>query len=1607
MPSPVFDTPELRAFYDAHPSFDLLQCDFTGRCPADERLAAVDAATLQQLKAGQRLLRLTRDGLVANTLYACGYSSAWQVAANSEAVFVRNLGDRLPVDTVRQLHRRARGVKARMLHLWATVHNLIASPHFRESRINNVPAELTRYLSSIPDYEDLFGSLDYYEVTDCQSILSPAAYFVELLWYVDQYLDQPSTGAIPEGFRLDERRPDLKQIQLTCANTLDTVSFLEIINTVLRARVATLTSDDITLQNYPWTLPLALPWMQVRGDLAYLQVDLTKVYRTFDDGSDNHRDVIGRAETGLSLAMVELITGVVSDDAGLRALYGLDDTQTPSTVLADRDVLLEHTGLTRVQLVALLYQDLTVVEQAADLAHRLYINQVLDDEDSLSLAPESEGSTEETLQPLTNAGLDRLHRLVRLTAVLGLTFAELDTALRALGIDGDNDINPATLNALGRLRSLQRQYDLPLDALCALFADMNTLGVGDPKQPLALFDRIYNLPERMGTEPVYHPEYDGNALYRDVPIIWNADGTTADEAVFSSARLASGLGLSQGDLNALRAALWPTDTPPLDVCNLTQLYRHTLLMQQLNYPLADYTLLLYLLDIAPSPTQLAVPLLLGDGPLASLTQIETLLDTAAWLSSLNWTVRHPDYILSGREYADVSTLIPAASVAELMTDFWKQKPPTVSQDTDDLTEEQIAQLLAQLRAQLEQGLALYFGIDTQLFPGLAQWAAALTGIDNYLSLLYTPGDPEDPQIATFLTHLSRYHLLATDAGLTGSQFSSMAAYPSQYGLSVLNGASAKPTQLQLAQLPQLRPLVDFRKWVVVVGDSNDERLVAYLNTVGRGAITDVPAKVNVLAAITGWSVGELQALVTADPSIGYTADDLDTAVGLLRLDTAFTLLQAMGANVALIGPLIALGNAQAITPEDPDCAQTANAVRNLVSSQYQGDELTQVVRQLDDPLYERERDALVPWLIWMLNKQWAVNPEIDYQLNSQQDLSEYLLLDVQMQGASDSTPIKQGQLSVQMYIQRCQMGLETGVTPVPVDNLQWDWLMDYQLWEANRKIFLYPENYLDPSLRIDQSAEFVQLMNALQQGELNDERVETAFRDYLDGFETLARLQVVETARYRVGGTGIQPVDTLFVFACAITDPPVYYYRRCTDAGLSSSVWHYWEKIDVQINAPTVTPAYAFGRLFLFWTEHKEITNTDDSGAKTTEVQISIRYSFLNAYNKWVATQTLVADYVPEGISPDEIKKSLFWRRPYALVVPLDDPNDESGEQILISLGEMLDGGVLDGDGNTADNPHVWQLNEELLSKSIRLQFRSRLPVLPVLDQARGELVATTAGLPGGNHAAVFAGGRIDTDTYSNVVDIYDYQEGFSNHLSSAGGDIPHLSEARHDLAAATASLPSGSHAALFAGGDTGSLGTDVVDIYDYQDGSWRHLSSRNDPIPPLSQSRDLLAATTASLSDGGHAAIFAGGYAGPSDGYSDVVDIYENRDGIWSRLSSQNDPVPPLSYPRDSLAAATVGFPDGSHAAIFAGGFDGGYTDVVDIYECRDGSWNHLSSELGEIPPLSQPRSELAVATASLPGGGYAAIFAGGKYSNSNGYSNVVDIYERPLHDNRIYCPY
>ena len=93
--------------------------------------------------------------------------------------------------------------------------------------------------------------------------------------------------------------------------------------------------------------------------------------------------------------------------------------------------------------------------------------------------------------------------------------------------------------------------------------------------------------------------------------------------------------------------------------------------------------------------------------------------------------------------------------------------------------------------------------------------------------------------------------------------------------------------------------------------------------------------------------------------------------------------------------------------------------------------------------------------------------------------------------------IKQAISSVQLFVQRCLMNLEGDVEISESAGKEWGVDEELPRVGANRKIFLYPENWIESELRDDKSEFFVELQNELLQNEVTEANVENALVNYL------------------------------------------------------------------------------------------------------------------------------------------------------------------------------------------------------------------------------------------------------------------------------------------------------------------------------------------------------------------------------------------------------------------------------------------------------------------------------------------------------------------------------
>jgi len=314
------------------------------------------------------------------------------------------------------------------------------------------------------------------------------------------------------------------------------------------------------------------------------------------------------------------------------------------------------------------------------------------------------------------------------------------------------------------------------------------------------------------------------------------------------------------------------------------------------------------------------------------------------------------------------------------------------------------------------------------------------------------------------------------------------------------------------------------------------------------------------AAATAKSLNDLLA------HFGKPVEDLKQFDLLLRVHEAFILLRAMGI------PASALIRA---TTKDPT-GETVRDLQAALRARYDAASWRDVIHPINDELRDLQRDALVAYILHHM-RSVPKSAHID----AANKLFEYFLTDVQMEPCMQTSRIRHALSSVQLFIERCLMGLEPDVSPDSINGEHWKWMKYYRVWEANRKVFLYPENWLEPELRDDQSPFFKETMSELLQSDITEDSAATALLNYLSKLEEVAKLEPCGIHHVEQDDAMQTPaVD--HVIARTSGAHRKYYYRR-----LDGDSWTPWEQIKLDIEDNPVIPLVwkneHGSRLLLFW----------------------------------------------------------------------------------------------------------------------------------------------------------------------------------------------------------------------------------------------------------------------------------------------------------------------------------------------------------------------------------------------------------------------------------------
>ncbi|WP_248747786.1 neuraminidase-like domain-containing protein [Pseudomonas sp. MWU12-2037] len=249
------------------------------------------------------------------------------------------------------------------------------------------------------------------------------------------------------------------------------------------------------------------------------------------------------------------------------------------------------------------------------------------------------------------------------------------------------------------------------------------------------------------------------------------------------------------------------------------------------------------------------------------------------------------------------------------------------------------------------------------------------------------------------------------------------------------------------------------------------------------------------------------------------------------------------------------------------------------------------------------------------------------------DLDAYHLFDHHVGTAPKTSPVGEMIASLQRYIHGIYSGDEPGFSQ-PFDEREVDtwrrWESRYAIWAGAEKLQSYPENYIDPQLRIVKSRFYEQLEGDLAQGRLNTERAQSSVLAYLERFEDVADIDVLNgyiDGPFVISDSTVYRADYYFLGRKRADNK--YYWRKVAivlgqeQTRVPPSAWSEWEPIEAGIgDASSVRLTFFGNRLYVFWVSRSSLNEIGESEGLNWDL-FDIRFSYRGLSGTWAPSLTV------------------------------------------------------------------------------------------------------------------------------------------------------------------------------------------------------------------------------------------------------------------------------------------------------------------------------------------------------------------------------------------------
>ncbi|WP_444944305.1 neuraminidase-like domain-containing protein [Microbulbifer sp. ZKSA006] len=1298
---------EITALINEAAKFDLKSTNIDQLFEEKQLTGEEHQASREELKKVQRVYRLAPQYDKVTGLLDRGITSSRDIVAKGKSLFLKEIAPAAGIKSEEAglIYAKAESLSSAAMMVAGDLQDLAAANVIPSINTKKLAVKAQQVAEDYPNLKSLFKGTDTCACEHCRSVYGPAAYLVELLEFVDSRNVTDLTVAPPVTTNhardlLFERRPDLGEIDLNCANAVTPVPYIDLVCEQLETLIAPDTGipysgdlasgsdplvgsispnlhtallnngipisenaqvfpsetlgvsttlphyirdtkavvkavnqggnnytlfrlrqtlspaeelaaapeyvnqaaySELASSNFAFTLPFDLHHTEAIAYFDRFDVDRAELMRRFQVGSNPQEYVIAAERLGLNDSERQLITQ--TDIAGQN-----DYWNTPLPDLAVVSTFLDKTALTYLELNRLLA--LNYIDPDSNLFIRhLDLTCNLDQKE---------------IANLDNSALDRIHRFLRLQKVTGWKLETLDAIISQPALGGgqlDND----TISLLGDLSELSRLSEIDIDDLIACYGEI----------PLQNYPLVFQNKAKNGVidEALARENIDGTGFLADVAgslatclqidsESFNRLLTLLADNILNIENLSSLLLLTHLmhrqklsaedidiliDLCAVDPLLSPLDT--LEFVHYAQVTRSLPIgLSTLRFWLYHQAEDLEVLELKTASIEEILGQLQGayqqawidnaspfDANLESAEQQEALLkllgqftqvseddgkailgflerdwDSAAAAKGLidNLFAATFDTLSINAAIDTLDLLAPDADISQASKDLLQVLMSALSSHQFFIAKQQI----------LTTSIASAFKADSDIIDTILKAAelkqplpghgvlAELLLADDLIDTLNQPPVPPVISAGNFPLHFAALRLLHKLVPL---------ALSLQVDAALLNWLLQHSEALDWLEIDKIPN----------ESGQQEQRLDDYLNIIlALQLAEELPAVADPADAgnaISFWSV-----LAMTLPGSAASREDFLDRLALLSahdlalldaLDTHFfpafdlseyrkpatwsrilesaELARQLSSSVEQIQQFIK----PALNSDD------TQQLRQALKSRYDESTWLGTLKEVMDAIRPQKRDALIAYLL-------ATRPEF----NHTNDLYDHLLIDVEMEACMPSSRIVQAHNAIQLFVQRCLLGLEPRAAADKDNDSGWEhwkWLKLYRLREVNYKIFLYPENWIEAELRDDKSSLFVELEDELQQNELTEFTAEQAFIGYMQRLDDLAFLEVVAT--WYQTSTRI-----MHVFARTKSgDPATYYYRRFEQ----ERYWTPWELVDLDITSDQLLALERNNRLTLAW----------------------------------------------------------------------------------------------------------------------------------------------------------------------------------------------------------------------------------------------------------------------------------------------------------------------------------------------------------------------------------------------------------------------------------------